>query len=286
MSIGVSPRTDQGDADAFAAGDLVTLLRPYARVVRFPGGLRVVDVHTPHAVDEATRRAVGLALRPLLVEFYGPATGGSLQRFGDMFTILDRMLIVVGAEHHDLRCWITYTMLRVHRRPVMWIHAAVTRPGLRSTRVVPLVVGTWIIEEWLRHGCRPLHLAGMTRNRQLLRYFRAVWGDDKVFPREDGAQPPYVRCVAEIVGRRVVHGLQRSGAAPDAALDLDAQVVRDAFPHAPAGATVFLRPQDAYLLVVRASIRDVARQVPGVPTMLSARRRAEARLGVRHAARR
>jgi hypothetical protein len=266
--------------ESLSAEALLTALGPYAKIRRFPGHLRVIDVHKPYLVDEPARLLVREALLPLLQNFLGPEDGARRQPSVDMFTILDRMLLVVGAERSDLRCWITYRMLAVRRRPTMWVQAIVTRPGLQATRIVPMVLGAWIIDEWVRHRCQPMDAVTMSRNAQFLRFSRTACGEDNLFPRADGVQPPDVRHVVEIIGSRMVYWLRHRTGVADASLDVDAQIVRNTFADGPRSAlSDHLGPRDEYVMVARLSARSIARQLPRFPSMLRARRQAEARLG-------
>jgi hypothetical protein len=248
--------------------------------------VQAVTIDRPHRVDQATRDLFAEALRPLLVDFYGPVVAARMQPFVNKFDILDRVRIVVGTDLRDIRSWTTYTMLSVGRKPVMWIHGTAIRPGLESVRLAPLSLAECFVEEWMRHGCRPMSIAGMTRNLQLLRFFRTVWGDENVAPRRDGVHPGDTRHVTAIVGGRIVEQLRRSGAT-QATLDVDANIVRNAFggdPSPEAGPK--LGPHDGYLIVVRASVPRLLRQARQLPDWYRARRRAEIRIRERHAARR
>lgn len=270
-----------------ATEPLLAALEPYAKVRRFPGRLRVVDVREPFRVDRPTRLLVSDAVRPLLQEFLGPEYGPHLQPSARTFTLLDRMLFVVGAEDSDLRGWITYRTIAVHRRPVVWMQAIVTRAGLQNARAVPLVLGTWVAREWAHHRFQPIYLVGRSRNGQFIRFLRDAFGEDDLYPRPDGAQPADVRHVVEAVGHWMVHWLHTSAGAPGARLEADAQILRDTFAGAPRARPVGqLGPTDAYVVVGTLSARTATRQAGRVLHRFRARRRAEARRGGGNAAQR
>ena len=271
---------------AFEGEALLSALRPYAKVSRLPGRIRVIDVTEPYLVDMATRQLVAEHLRPLLLDFFGAEQGPRFQQYVDKFDRLDRVLIVIGAEQHDLRGWFTYTMLNVHRRPVIWIQRAAVRPGLQSTRVVPLVLGPAVMAEWLRHGCRPIYIAGTTRNAQLMRFLRSIWGESRVHPRRDGVQPPDVRRITEVLGVHIVHQLQCTGFSPHAGLDIGKGILRNGFGgEASVSDGAPLGSNDAYMLVVRAPIGPALARISRVPGWLRAGRRAEARIRARRGSR-
>ena len=277
-----------GDDTRFDATELVRALEPYGKLKWAPGGVRLIDILEPHRVDEATRRVVAEHLEPLMVDFFGAEHGTRLQRFGDKFAILDRLVIVVGKDTLDIRSWAACSLVDVGRRPVLWVHGVVVRPGLQSTRLTPLTIGPILVDEWIRQHFRPIYIVGTTRNAQLTHVLRAICGKDSVFPRRDAFLPEHIRRVAEVVGGRTVEQLKRGGVSVDPALELESLIIRNAFGSDDASPVQgrLLRPQDANLVVVDVPMRKVLAQIPKLGNWIGARRRAESRLRRRRAARR
>lgn len=127
-------------------------LAALARPRRLGRGLRLLDLHRPHTLDPATRGRAAALVRCL------SARGPEADRFGG----LDGVLVVLGRGRADVRGCVVYTMLRVHRRPVMWVHTAAVRSGHDGPGLLRRALGHGLAREWSRHRCpRRMFVAGL-----------------------------------------------------------------------------------------------------------------------------
>jgi hypothetical protein len=247
--------------ESLSAEALLSALEPYARTKRLARGLRLIDLHEPHVLTEPTRKLAADILRLLTPRLGRFGHGRTELALDNLFTGLDGVLLVLGSRRSDLRGWVAYTMLRVHRRPVMWLHAAAVQPSLHERDALRRALGYGVVREWLRHQCPwRSYIAGLAHHTQVADLRSMVPRGSGRWLRADAPAPGELDHVGEALARWVLNDPSRYGLAAQATFDAGAFVVRNAFGGEPAdgersdGQASVLGPHDASLMVVRASL--------------------------------
>lgn len=265
-----------------SAQALLSALGRQARTRRLAPGLRLAEVREPYHLDEDTRRLVAEALRPMRSYLHAPDGEQRSPLLADRLALLDGLLVVVGAA---VRGSVGYTMLRVHRRPVMWLDDVTVAPDADGLDLLRRAVGRGIAREWRRHGRpRRWYIAGLTHRTGPIGPIGSTdhvdpTGLGSLVPGAGGRQPgrgsrshqEELAAVVEALGSWVLTARPRHGLAPEATFDVDAGGGRVPFGAeqapgwAPPDPAAAVRQHGASLVVLRSPLGAslVARRLRG-----------------------
>lgn len=243
-----------------------TLPAGIGRRRRLYGGYRVL-VTRPGAIPVEKRRQLLPSLVAVSTAAFGVDTAGVWQERleGGWFDRVDRLLLILDAGG-EMVGWTSYRTARIAGARAVYMDSTGLVPRHQRHGLVPTTQSRVVRRLLARRPWRPLYVVYRTRSPVTLRGLLRTFGTRNVAPRPGGEAPTWARNLAIAMHRNLAepgeldaHTLtvRRAYAERGVAIYGDAQTPQSGEPEIDRHFDQHLGPEDAFLIIVRVTLRGI-----------------------------